>query len=436
MLLHSNNRHFRHSHGKPSVSHDGNVHTEEQPEAFSDGDGKGIEPLAKGDKGSPLNYQGALLEHLANPSVASHRNAFALGKAALDGGMKMSDVIRLHHQALADVPLAEGSHSERAGSASALESFLLEALMPYRLLEGTRARQLKFLEEQNEALALRIVRLEAEVADREIAEAAMRDSKDRYFQLYQDARAKEADLRQLSAQVLSAQEEERKRISHDLHDEIGQALIAVNVSISILKSQVASDSEFRRNIAGAEQLLAHTMQTVHSFARELRPAMLEHLGLLSALRAHILVFTRQTGIRTELVPHPSLELLDEKKEEVLFRVAQEALSNIVNHAHATHAKIEFTSTGDSLHMVVGDNGCAPDNGKQLDSESTERVGLLGMKVRVRNVNGSLAIDSEAGHGTRVRVRIPIKDAHAVVKRGWDEPFPVRASGTPGHGGTL
>jgi len=218
----------------------------------------------------------------------------------------------------------------------------------------------------------------------------------------------EVNLRELSAQVLSAQEDERKRISRELYDEIGQALIAVKVTISMLKMRAASDPAFQSSVADAERLLAHTMETVHSFARELRPAMLDHLGLQSALRAHILVFTKQTGIRTELVPHPILARLDERREEVLFRVAQEALSNVFKHSGARTAKIEFTSADDALQMEIGDDGCAFSVEEQLDARATNgHIGLIGMRERVRNVNGSFAIESVSGNGTRVRVRIPL-----------------------------
>jgi signal transduction histidine kinase len=217
----------------------------------------------------------------------------------------------------------------------------------------------------------------------------------------------EENLRNLSAQVLSAQEEERKRISRELHDEIGQALTAINVTIAMLKKQVVSDPLFQRNVAEAEQLLARTMETVHRFARELRPAMLEHLGLQSALRAHILAFTRQTGIKTELISHPHLARLDERRGEVLFRVAQEALNNVFKHAGATSARIEFTSTEDALDMEIGDNGCAFDVGEQLGRKRNGHLGLLGMQERVRLVNGKFSIESASGNGTRVRVKVPL-----------------------------
>jgi signal transduction histidine kinase len=379
----------------------------------------------------PFTYHGALLEHLAHPRKATLHQAFALGKAAMDGGLEIVDVIRLHHQALAEGASTDASLAVAARQAPALESFLLEALLPFRLAGSQPARLQDSRAEYTEALASRNERLEAEIAGHERAEAEMRESKDRYFQLYQDARAMEANLRELAAQVLSAQEEERKRISRELHDEIGQSLTAVNVAIAMLKRQVVSDPAFQRNVAAAEQMLARTMQTVHSFARELRPAMLDHLGLQSALRAHILVFTKQTGIRTELVAHPSLAHLDERREEVLFRVAQEALNNIFKHARATFAKIEFTSADDGLRMEIQDNGRAFNVQEQFGGKPTGRIGLIGMQERVRHVNGSLAIESVSGSGTRIRVKIPLDGNHGVDGHpAGDGAIPVGAAPMP------
>jgi signal transduction histidine kinase len=335
-----------------------------------------------------------------------------LGEAALDGGMEIFDLISLHHQAVAEGVMPAGWPEVQSRYAMGLEAFLLTALTPFRATPdgpvASRDSLSRARSEHAEALALRNARLDEEIADLQRSEAAMREGKDHYFQLYQNARAMEVNLRELSAQVLSAQEDERKRISRELYDEIGQALIAVKVTISMLKMRAASDPAFQSSVADAERLLAHTMETVHSFARELRPAMLDHLGLQSALRAHILVFTKQTGIRTELVPHPILARLDERREEVLFRVAQEALSNVFKHSGARTAKIEFTSADDALQMEIGDDGCAFSVEEQLDARATNgHIGLIGMRERVRNVNGSFAIESVSGNGTRVRVRIPL-----------------------------
>jgi signal transduction histidine kinase len=359
----------------------------------------------------PFTYYGALREHLAQPGKATLEQASALGRAAMDGGLETVDLINMHHRALAEGVLSDAQCAIPERIISALDSFLLVALLPFRVDGGgplgAREQKVGNWVEDYEALALRNAQLEEELAERQRAEAALQERKEHYFQLYQKARAMETNLRELSAQVLSAQEEERKRISRELHDEIGQALTAIDVTIAMLKRQVVSDPAFQRNVADAEQLLARTMETVHSFARELRPAMLDHLGLQSALRAHILAFTRQTGIRTELIAHPHLARLDERREEVLFRVAQEALNNVFKHAGATQARIEFTSTGDALDMEIGDNGCAFDVKEQLGCKRNGHLGLLGMQERVRLVNGRFSIESTAGNGTRIRVKLPL-----------------------------
>jgi signal transduction histidine kinase len=262
------------------------------------------------------------------------------------------------------------------------------------------------LDERNAELAFTNAQLEEEISLRRQVEAALRESKDHYFHLFQQAHAMEEDLRELSAKVLSAQEEERKRISRELHDEIGQALTAVNVAIAMLKKQARSDPAFERKVAEAEQLLAQSMETVHCFARELRPAMLDYLGFHSALRAHVTSFNRRTGILTELVAHPSLARIDGPRGEVLFRVAQEALNNVFKHAKATAVKIEFTASDGALGMEIADNGCAFCVEEKLGSRRSGRLGLLGMQERVRLVNGTFAIESGSGRGTRVRVQIP------------------------------
>ncbi|MFY9926298.1 MAG: histidine kinase [Opitutaceae bacterium] len=355
----------------------------------------------------PLSYLQSLREHLAQPSTATLQLAQELGERAMDGGLEIFDLIRIHHQALAEGLAPKGRPTAPAGLAASLDSFLHEALSPFLAADGTQEHRIRTRLEHIEELALRNAELEDEIAAHKVTEAAMQASKDHYLELYQKARAMESDLRELSAQVLTAQEDERKRISRELHDEIGQALTAINVTIAMLKKQAVSDSAFQRDIADAERLLEHTMETVSSFARELRPAMLDHLGLQSALRAHLLAFTRQTGIKTELIAHPDLARLDERRAEVLFRVAQEALNNVYKHSGAASARIAFTATNDSLNMEIGDDGCAFDVDGQLGGKRQGRLGLLGMRERVRLVNGNFSIDSVIGNGTHVRVNIPL-----------------------------
>jgi signal transduction histidine kinase len=361
---------------------------------------------------APETYRVALREFLEDPNEGSLQQAYEFGRAALNAGLGVVDVIRLHHQALADG--ANPCGEKKAGFiAPAIESFLLEALAPfeaaYRGFGKVRERLQQIngvLAERNEELARSNAHLEEEIRVRQRAENDLRESKNHYFQLFQQAHTMEGDLRELSTKVLSAQEEERKRISRELHDEIGQALTAVNIAITMLKKQARLDQTFELIVAGAEQLLAQSMETVHTFARELRPAMLDHLGLHAALRSHVAIFTRRTGIETELTAHPKMDLLDGLRAEVLFRVAQEGLNNVFKHARATIVKIEFTVSGEMLVMDISDNGRAFCVEKKLSAGPTGRLGLLGMQERVRLANGSFAIESSPGTGTRIRVQIP------------------------------
>lgn len=359
----------------------------------------------------PVTYHSALRDYLAQPNEATRQQAYELGRAAMSAGLGVFDVIRLHHQALNDGVIARDPVAI-VRAAPMLEAFLLETLSPFEAAHRGFRRAWDRLEQlnttlagHNEALALSNAQLEEEISMRQRTEAELRESKDHYYRLFQKAHAMEESLHELSAQVLTAQEEERKRISRELHDEIGQALTAVNVTIAVLKKHATSDTALQKKISDAEQLLASTMETVHTFARELRPGMLDHLGVHAALRSLVGGFTQRTDIPVELGNHPELARIGGQQAEVLFRVAQEALNNVFKHAHATKVKIDFSATADVLTMEVADNGKAFSVEEKL-GKRTGRLGLLGMQERVRLVQGTFAIDSAAGRGTRVTVQIP------------------------------
>lgn len=366
----------------------------------------------------PVTYHSALRDYLAQPNETTLQQAYELGRAAMSAGLGVFDVIKLHHQALNDGVIARDP-SAVVGSAPMLEAFLLETLSPFEAAHRGFRRAWERLEQMNtalaghnEALALSNAQLEEEISMRQRTETQLRESKAHYFELFQKAHAMEESLRELSAQILTAQEEERKRISRELHDEIGQALTAVNVTISMLKKHATSDAPLRKKVAEAEELLASSMETVHAFARELRPAMLDHLGLHAALRSHITSFTHRTHIPVELGTHPELSRIDGQRAEVLFRITQESLSNVFKHAHATQVKIDFSATADSLTMEISDNGQAFSVEEKL-GKRTGRLGLLGMQERMRLVHGTFAIDSVAGRGTRITVQVPFSSNAAL-----------------------
>lgn len=252
-----------------------------------------------------------------------------------------------------------------------------------------------------------------DIRERKEAELALRESREHYIRLFQEARAMEENMRQLSSKVLTAQEEERKHISRELHDEIGQALTAVNVSVAMLRSHGADDEAFRRKVDHAQRLLEQSMNMVHQFARELRPSMLDHLGPVAALRNYVKTFTERTGIKTDIEGRVSVEQLNNQQGTVLYRVAQESLTNVFKHAQATRVKIRLRQLPRAVCMEIADNGRASALPNVANGGDRQPLGLLGMQERVRLVNGQFAIESVPKRGTTVRVKIPLPSALTV-----------------------
>lgn len=245
-----------------------------------------------------------------------------------------------------------------------------------------------------------------DIRRRRAAELALRESREHYIRLFTEARAMEENLRLLSNRVLTVQEEERKLISRELHDEIGQALTAVNVSIAMLRSHEGGDDAFRRKVDTAQRLLEQSMHIIHQFARELRPSMLDHLGPVAALQNYVKTFTERTGIKTDIEGTVRVDQLNTHQGTVLYRVAQESLTHVHKHAQATRVKIRLRQLPQAVRMEIADNG-RPISSKPLNSAKRQPLGLLGMQERVRLVNGQFAIESVPKRGTTVRVEIPL-----------------------------
>jgi PAS domain S-box-containing protein len=258
-----------------------------------------------------------------------------------------------------------------------------------------------------------------DVRERKEAERALRESREHYLRLLQEARAKEENMRRLSSEVLTVQEAERQHISRELHDEIGQALTAVNVSLAMLRSHGASDEAFRRKVDHAQGLVEQSMSIVHQFARELRPSLLDHLGPVAALQNYVKSFTERTGIKTDIEGRVSLEQLNNQQGTVLYRIAQESLTNVFKHAQATRVKIRLRQLPRAVCMEIADNGRAFALPAPANPAERQPLGLLGMQERVRLVNGQFAIESVPKRGTTVRVEIPL-------------PHPSPASATTAH----
>ncbi|MBW8865551.1 MAG: sensor histidine kinase, partial [Verrucomicrobia bacterium] len=276
--------------------------------------------------------------------------------------------------------------------------FFLQALSPFEATHrGFGETNLKLQERNRE--------LEEEINVRKQVEDALRQSEKHYHRLFDEAQAMQENLRNLSNKILHTQEEERKHISRELHDEVGQSLTAISVTLGALKNNRNPD-DHNRTIAEAQKLLQETMETVHRFARDLRPTMLDELGLLPALRSYLKGFGSRTGLRIHFHGNPIAEKLADAQKTVVYRVAQESLNNVSKHAHASRVDMTIRKFNDGICMEIMDDGQSFKPDALNNGRHTGRLGLLGMQERVRLVNGQFKIKPHPGKGTMVRVVIP------------------------------
>ena len=263
-------------------------------------------------------------------------------------------------------------------------------------------------------LALELVcvkkRLLQETVRRKAADTALRKSEKHYVQLLAQSHLMQEQLRHLSRQILLAQEEERKHISRELHDDISQILTGINVRLAALKLEATSNTgNLKKKISNTQRLVEKSVAAVHRFARELRPAMLDDLGLIPALLAFVKEFGKRTGlqIRFKAMTAGKIEQLSNVKRTVLYRVAQEALTNITKHAQATLVNMFIQIRDDTICMGIEDDGKSFDVKNALSARRTKRLGILGMRERVEMVGGTFTIKSRPGKGTSVEVQIPL-----------------------------
>jgi signal transduction histidine kinase len=228
---------------------------------------------------------------------------------------------------------------------------------------------------------------------------------------YQDVAEARRQLENLSARLVQAQETERRSLSRELHDEVGQALSAVLVELRNLSTGLATQSEEQlcRHVETIKGLVENTVRTVRNMSLLLRPSMLDDLGLIPALRWQAREVSRQTCIDVTVSTDLASDNLPDEYKTCIYRVVQEALRNSSRHSHATAVRIQVRQEPQHLTLSIRDNG------KGFDIKQSKGLGLLGIGERVAHLGGRCMINSEPGSGTAIAIDLPFTPNHQDVK---------------------
>ena len=237
--------------------------------------------------------------------------------------------------------------------------------------------------------------LKEQIAERQRAEEALQHTLEK--------------LQQLSQHVLEMQENEYKSISRELHDNIAQSVNAVKMRLERLdRDHTLGPIEYRREIQSAVFQLRKISQDVRNLSKQMRPEILDELGLIATLETFIKDFQRSTGIQTEFIYKLTAALLPPNLETHLYRIVQEALNNVIKHAHASYVVIQLEEIEKNLHLSIMDNGlgfCWDQLVKE--KKAPEGIGLISIQERANLFKGTTEIISSPENGTKIAVKIPL-----------------------------
>jgi signal transduction histidine kinase len=367
-------------------------------------------------QGFSARYLIALRSHLNRKISANGDRAQGLGRAALLGGWATRDLALMHEKAVVSLAASFDFTRLQNDSLKRAGFFFTQALIPLEAAQRATRKDNRLLQQRNETLRLHTAalatgnrRLEHEITRRRAGEVIIRQGKSQYETLFAESQVMQRKLRRLTRQIISAQENERKAISRELHDEVVQTLVGINVQLSALgKGASVGLHGLKAEITHTQRLVENSVNAVHRFARELRPAVLDDLGLIPALHAYCRGLAERKKININLTAFSGVESVGGAEKTVLFRVAQEALTNVVRHAQATKIRLGIEKVGDTIRMDICDNGKSFQVEKTFMAKNSKRLGLIGMRERIEMVGGGLAIVSAPGKGTTVTASIPFK----------------------------
>jgi signal transduction histidine kinase len=383
--------------------------------------GAGTAVLSNGAAAFQRRYLAALRAHVKPATEPGPGPAERIGLRACELGLETLALARVHDVALATLAPPPNGRRGRRSLAVRAASFFAEALGPieanHRPMVEALAEVLrlgKSVDRGTVDLATARRRITRESGRRQVVQDALATSDGKHRVLLRRSRAMEEELRVLSRSLLTSHEEERRRISRELHDALGQTLTAVNIGLASLKVTAAVDSkEFRGSVSRTQRLVQKSMRTVHQFARTLRPTLLDDLGLVPALLSYAKDFGRKNGIRVTVSAPEESALLDSIRRTALFRVAQEALVNVGRHARAENARVTLRGIAGGVRLEVWNDGTPFDVARTQRARTHRRLGLLCMRERMEMVGGTFSIRSSKEAGTVVRADVPLtRRAHA------------------------
>ncbi|NOZ03994.1 MAG: PAS domain S-box protein [FCB group bacterium] len=216
-------------------------------------------------------------------------------------------------------------------------------------------------------------------------------------------------LQSLSGEVYRVQEEERKRISRELHDEIGQSMTAIDLSLQLIKEQHLKNRNLKSAITECQHLVQQTADKIHDFLFELRPPILDDLGLIPAMKFYSRGFSKRTGIEVHFRCDKAVEAIDPEMKTMMYRVYQEGLNNVAKHANAENIDVTIEKVTRKILLNITDDGTGflPDSVLNRLGEYSG-FGLLGIKERALPFGGSVSIHSQPGQGACLSLELPLK----------------------------
>ena len=211
-------------------------------------------------------------------------------------------------------------------------------------------------------------------------------------------------LKQLNARLERTREEERKRISRELHDDLGQILTGARLHLSFITEELnVQDPEMKDMLNNLLDILDKSIQSVRNLSMELRPGIVEDMGLFKAIEFHAKRFTTQTHIPVEILNDVEELEIDPSLSVHVFRIFQEALNNVSKHAQATKVRVTISMEDDFLTMQIADNG----KGFDISSKDKSTLGLTSMRERSEILHGNCRVESQPGNGTTVYINMPL-----------------------------